>query len=100
MKEELKKLLKKISTEEPFPEGSRSRREQQLIGIQVTIAVAFYTTVVYQILTSEKFWDAVDKYVESVGLAGPVIRMLIGIILLIPIPGAAIVYIYKKKGKR
>jgi hypothetical protein len=86
--------------EEPFPEGSRSRREQRLISIQVTIAVALYASVVYLILTNEKFWTNVDRYLESIGLAVPGIRILIGVLMLIPIAGAAIVYICKKARTR
>lgn len=90
----LKELLKKLFMKEPFPGGTRSKREERLIDIQVTMALMLYAWLVYQVLTNEKFWAYVDDYLDSAGLAVPGIRMLIGFILLIPIPCAAIAYIY------
>ncbi|HOD34396.1 MAG TPA: hypothetical protein PLR20_01645 [Syntrophales bacterium] len=96
MYEKLKALLKKFFMEEPFPGGTLSKREERLIVIQITIAAALYATVVYFILTNEKFWTSVDRHLESTGLAVSVMRMLTGILLLIPIPGAAIAYFCKR----
>ena len=93
MNKKLGELLSKLFMEEPFPEGRRSKREQRLISIQVAIAVALYASVVYLMLTNEKFWVSVDRNLEWTGLAFPVIRVLMGVFMLIPIVGAAVVYI-------
>ncbi len=100
MEKALKELLKKLVMKEPFPGGSRSKREERLIDIQVTMALTLYSWLAYQVLTNVKFWAYVDDYLESTGSAVPGIRMLIGFILLIPIPCAAIAYIYKRIKER
>ena len=96
MGKELKELLKKLFMKEPFPGGTRSKREERLIDIQVTMALTLYAWLVYEVLTNAKFWAYVDDCLDSTGLAIPGIRMLIGFILLIPIPCAAIAYIHKR----
>ncbi len=100
MVKELKVLFKRLFMEEPFPGGALSRREQQLITLQIIIAVSLYASVVYLVLTNETFWAGVDRYHEAIGLSVPMMRILTGILLLMPIACAAIAYLFKRIGTK